>query len=302
MSELSGVEPVREADVRYGDTVAENRPAVPQRMKRVLIEQVGGKCANPGCPNRLLELHHIREWAVYRTHDEAHMIALCPSCHDSVDRGTLTITDDELYQWKGIERSKSAFTGSIFIEPAAAPSIRFGSITLKGPEGVTLFKFASQKLAFAVREDELLVLNLKLADATGNIVVDVVDNYIRQRDSGITIESRSGRWRVRGKIEDLFPKWAIACLMSRCSTYPVQRLDTEIDLLDIAVQAPGRLSVNGAWIDDRFGVLADRESGFITFLSRESGTTVGLKGAQDGETVMNFLGDIDQSVFDVTGG
>ena len=45
-------------------------------IKNQLIEEAAGKCANPGCPNRLVQFHHIREWAVCRTHDAAHMIAI----------------------------------------------------------------------------------------------------------------------------------------------------------------------------------------------------------------------------------
>jgi hypothetical protein len=67
--------------------VAGHRPAVPKPMKLQLVEQTSGKCANPGCANVLLELHHIREWRVYHVHDADHMIAICASCHDSVDRG-----------------------------------------------------------------------------------------------------------------------------------------------------------------------------------------------------------------------
>ncbi|MEU5887686.1 HNH endonuclease signature motif containing protein [Streptomyces sp. NPDC047461] len=276
-----------------GTRVAQNRPAVPVRIKRLLIEQVGGKCANPGCQNRALELHHIMEWAAYHTHDESHMIAVCPSCHDAVDRGSLTITDEELYAWKGIKREQASFVGSIFVEPAPTttiPALRFGSINFTGPEGVTLFDFAGQKVALAVRDGELLVLNLKLSDASGRLVADVVDNYVRQRDPSINVEARTGRWRIRGPKSTFLPAWAVDCMQK---ARPLYGETGEIDLLDIQVVGPGQLSVSGAWVDDRRGVIAHGDE--TTLLTRKYGAAIGLVGP--GATIF-FFGDLDQSVFD----
>jgi hypothetical protein len=84
----------------------------------------------PGCPNQLVEIHHIHEWHVYQTHDASHMIAICPSCHDAVDRGSLQISDDELYRWKGIDRKEALSTGHIFIEPGEAPRLLLGSLVV----------------------------------------------------------------------------------------------------------------------------------------------------------------------------
>jgi len=36
-------------------------------LKKLLIEEAGYKCANPGCSNRLIEIHHIKEWSIYHT-------------------------------------------------------------------------------------------------------------------------------------------------------------------------------------------------------------------------------------------
>ena len=110
-------------------------------MKRILLQQTGYKCANPGCFNRLLEIHHIKEWAIYQTHDEESMIAICPACHDAVTRGQLTISDDELYSWKGIERSATVLTGQIFVEPSSFPRLVLGDFNFVGPEGVTIIEF-----------------------------------------------------------------------------------------------------------------------------------------------------------------
>ena len=69
------------------------RKRVPNEIKKHLIKESGNKCANPGCSNFLTEFHHIKEWVIYKTHDQKHMIAICPACHDSVSRGNLRIDE-----------------------------------------------------------------------------------------------------------------------------------------------------------------------------------------------------------------
>ena len=83
----------READQRKGDAGPRatgrsmlvrlermtKRPKVPPAIKRALYAEAGYKCANPGCCTRLQELHHIRQWSVYQTHDGSEMIAICPT-------------------------------------------------------------------------------------------------------------------------------------------------------------------------------------------------------------------------------
>lgn len=172
--------------------MANYRPKVPKPIKLALLQQTGQKCANPGCSSGLLEIHHIKQWAVYQTHDQESMIAICPTCHEAVTRGSLRISDEELYHWKGIERSQSVLTGHLFIEPGPMPRLVLGDFEFIGPEGVTIVEFENAKLSLAVREQELAILNLKVVDASGNSLVDVVDNYVRRRDPDVVINSRPG--------------------------------------------------------------------------------------------------------------
>jgi hypothetical protein len=136
--------------------MASRRSAVPVHIKRVLLDQAGYKCANPGCPNSLTEFHHIHEWRVYQTHDAEHMIAICPACHDAVDRGDLQISDEELYGWKGIDRSLSVPIAHIFVEPGPTPRLRLGSITVQGESGVIVFDLSERhRLSLAVRDGDI---------------------------------------------------------------------------------------------------------------------------------------------------
>jgi hypothetical protein len=190
--------------------MATRRPDVPAPMKLTLIEQAGRKCANPGYPNRLVELHHIREWHVYQTHDAVHMIAICAACHDSVDRGQLQISDEALYRWKGIDRSSATNIGHIFVEPGEVPRLLLGSITARGDSGLIVFASSEQqRLSFVVRDGVIMPLNLKISTPDGVLALDVVDGYVRKREPSIEYRTRPGaieevvpssvelRWRPR---------------------------------------------------------------------------------------------------------
>jgi hypothetical protein len=64
--------------------MAEHRPAIKRGIRKRLLREAGGKCANPGCMNVRAQIHHIMEWYIYGTHDPNHMIAVCPTCHDEI--------------------------------------------------------------------------------------------------------------------------------------------------------------------------------------------------------------------------
>jgi hypothetical protein len=80
------------------------------------------------------------------------MIALCASCHDSVDRGVLQISDDDLYAWKGIPRNATT-TAHVYVDPGPAPKVLLGSIAVQGDSGLVVFDFAERhRLAFVVKD------------------------------------------------------------------------------------------------------------------------------------------------------
>src|SRR5471032_2843818 len=98
--------------------MAKQQRKITPALKRQLIEQAGGKCANPGCSNWRVHIHHIKHWAVYKVHNAGDMIAVCPSCHDSIHYGRLAIPDEVLYHWKGIARPAVPESAHIYVEPA----------------------------------------------------------------------------------------------------------------------------------------------------------------------------------------
>lgn len=75
--------------------MAKLRKAVPKNIKMDLIKKAGMKCANPGCSNYRVHIHHIKQWAIYQSNDEKDMIAICPVCHDVAHNGDLIIDDEK---------------------------------------------------------------------------------------------------------------------------------------------------------------------------------------------------------------
>lgn len=49
------------------------------------------RCAAPGCPNPVIEVHHVVFWADGGSTDDENLIGLCPRCHRAVHAGTLVI-------------------------------------------------------------------------------------------------------------------------------------------------------------------------------------------------------------------
>jgi hypothetical protein len=270
--------------------MAQNRPAIPRDIKRALLQQTGYKCANPGCSNRLLEIHHIDQWAIYQTHDQESMIAICPSCHDAVTRGSLTISDDELYLWKGIERTSSVLTGHLFIEPTQIPRLILGRIEFTGPEGITIIEFDRTKLSLAIRDQELGIVNLKTIDSRGEPLLDVIDNYVRQRNPGIEIMSRPGRYQVVAEdLTQVYPSWAIDCL----SRAPSPRNNpAHFGALDIEVLEPGAVRVKGALLDDNGGLVMDDDQTIL--LSRKQGVALAFKVDGPGRAMLYFMNPLNR--------
>lgn len=273
--------------------MASHRPAVPASMKRALVDQVGGKCANPGCSNRLIELHHIREWHVYQTHDADHMIAVCPACHDAITRGRLRITDPELYRWKQIDRAGAHPTGHIFVEPGNAPKLQLGSVTVQGDSGLVVFDLTGRhSLSFAVRDGDIMLINLKIAALDGTPQLDIVDGYIRRRNPALQFDSRPGAVDIpAGLYSPLMPSWVRDKLLAKDPMYGATR---RVPLLSLTVLDRGLVQVEGFWADDQHAVvITRRELSFVTRSMPKPTTLVG--GGRD--TILHYVGPVDTALF-----
>jgi hypothetical protein len=106
-----------------------------------LIKEAGMKCANPGCSNYRVHIHHIKQWAIYQSNDEKDMIAICPVCHDTAHNGGLIIDEETLYRWKEIIR-KPVNLDQLFVEAGTSSKLILGSLAVTGDDGVKIFEFS----------------------------------------------------------------------------------------------------------------------------------------------------------------
>jgi hypothetical protein len=119
-----------------------------------------------------------------------------------------------------------------------------------------------------------------------------VENYVRQRNSDIVIDSRPGRYRVTATDYDKFyPKWILEIL----SKDPSHANPEHFGILDIAVLAPGEVRIQGVLLGDT-GALAIDENR-ILLISRKLGVSIGMAVKEPGRATMVIMGPIDKSVF-----
>lgn len=244
--------------------MASPRPDVPRQMKRRLHREAGEKCANPGCSALRTQLHHIQEWHVYQTHDEQHMIAICPSCHDAVHHGALEITDETLYRWKQIRREPST-RGHVYIEPRKNPTVELGTNLLFGPpDGFFAFSL-SQRNRWEIRivESEILLISFSLSALSGQEVLRFRENHWKlELPDIVSLRQVPGHLRITTKsVPDFMPDWVRDAMQE---VEPGYATGEELVILDIEVLKPGFVRVEGLWVDEHTAVIATPNGLYFT--------------------------------------
>ena len=125
-----------------------------------------------------------------------------------------------------------------------------------------IFDFSDHHaLSFTVKDEELMLLNLKISDSEGTLLVDAVDNYVRQRHDSVTLQIQRGRFRVTGTIHSYWiPDWVRARLLAEDPAYGKD----DMPLLDLQVVQRGVVRVRGCWIaEDRAVVITSNRLSFV---------------------------------------
>lgn len=269
---------------------------IPKALKELLINESGGKCANPGCSNIRSELHHIRHWAVVKTHDAKHMIAVCPSCHDACHNGTLRIEEEDLYTWKKIEQKKDKGFGHIFVEPSAISKLLTGSISLSPGKNQKLIAFKlskNDKLEFSIDEDNFLKVSTQLSDPNGEVMIKVKDNILTfNKDPDIEFLQRQGRFQITvPAYKNYLPAYAISQVRQ---IEPLFATNNRVVALDLQVIKPGHVRVQGFWNDDNNSIVITHNNLHFCALGRPLALTI--RGAGE-DTVITFTGPVKSSLF-----
>lgn len=275
-----------------------NRPKVNKALKRRLVAEAGGKCANPGCPNALTELHHIAEWHVVQTHDAAAMIALCPACHEAVNRGELRVDDATAYAWKGIDRSEDGGQrGHLYVEPTEAEAARLllGSFLVRSATtGLLVFsEQPSRRLAFAVSDMDIMGLEASVTDVHGQRLARVSGGHYRAEGQSLgAVRQRPGYFHMTHPWgPSIVPEWALAQMREADADYAPEGLVT---LLAMEVLEPNLVRVEGVWLDEDGGMVIDRQG--IHFLDRGRPGAVSIVGAGT-DTTLLVAGPVDVALF-----
>lgn len=264
-------------------------------LRRLLVEKAGGKCANPGCSNWRVHIHHIMHWAVYKAHDADDMIAICPSCHDATHNGSLKISDDLLYQWKGVVRQTAPDSVHIYVEPARELKLLTGSICIATTnDQAAVFELSnSNQLKLRVLDGDLLQVNIRLNDANGIEILRVVENHVRvSRSNNAKFEYRAGRVRVTVPATVNFaPTWLIEQVRYQNPSFAS---DGRIVALDLEVIKPGLIRVQGCWPDGDVGVVITEQA--LSFCTRGKPEPVSMVGEGEGSVLM-YAGPITSALF-----
>ena len=275
--------------------MAQVQRKIKPELKHQLIVEAGGKCANPGCSNWRVHIHHIKHWAVYKAHEASHMIAICPTCHDAAHHGRLKITDEALYLWKGIARPSTPATAHIYVEPATELKLLTGSLCIATKnDQATVFELSNTNhLKLRVLDQDTLQVSVRLQDQKGKEILRVVENHVRvTRDERIVFDYRAGRARITVPTTDDFaPAWLINQVRVQDPSFAA---DGKIVALDIEVLKPGLVRVRGCWPDGNVGVvITDQSLSFCRLGLREP---ISLVSTGEG-TVLMYAGPITSAMF-----
>lgn len=270
------------------------RTNVPTKLKQQLVNDAGGKCANPGCTSVRTHIHHIHEWAAYRTHDGKHMLAVCPTCHDAIHSGALPISDQTVRRWKKIKRSG---TGSdhVYIDPGSSSKVLLGSIASMGSGGVTVFDLGpANQLSFRVEGNDIMLLNLSIARSDGEGLLRIIDGHVRHAVTDpVEYERVPGHVRVTSPMsEDFVAGWILEAIRTHESELISE--DDRLTLLDVEVLEPGLVRVQGVWGAPEHAIVITPTE--IAFLDPNLTSPLSLRGA-GAESVFYHAGPITTSLF-----
>jgi hypothetical protein len=228
--------------------MAQYRPEIGKKIKNKLRGEVGNKCANPGCANLRTHIHHIREWAVYETHDEDFMIAVCPACHDAIHHGALAISDETLLDWKGQRRADRQRTGHIYIEPSSQRRLLLGSIAVTADSRAAVFSLSpDSNVGLSIEDDEIVLLDLRLCSARGVEIMRVArsGHYKAAHHPDVSFDQRPGAFRVTVPCSPEFiPNWLIWAIHAENEVF----IREPVTMIAVEVVEPGIARVEGIWV------------------------------------------------------
>lgn len=276
--------------------MAKKRTNIPSTIKEQLRIEAGNKCANPGCNILRTHIHHIKHWAVYSTHDEKHMIAVCPNCHDAIHYGKIPLTDETIYKWKEIDYSTNFIRDHLYISPNSTSKVLLGSIAIQTPQEAIIFRLSpNNQLNFQIVGQDILMLNLNISTISGKEIIKVEKNYItHQIDLAVEYRQIVGQVQILvPNNSEYIPNWAVETVRRY---EPKFGFDEKLSIIHIEVVKKGLVRVQGAWIQHNKAIIATLSG--LYFISKEEALPhkcLALVG--EGENSGLYTKIIDKSLF-----
>jgi tetratricopeptide (TPR) repeat protein len=220
---------------------------IPFEIKRTLRQEAGFGCSRCGMP--ILEYHHIIKWSKIRKHDPQHMMALCPTCHYTIESYTL----QQQYTFKNNPfnlKNEVNKKGSLVISQGIC-AINTGDMILIG-DGPLIKANDISFLEVYVNESNMLEISLNL--------------FNEKRESILTIVK--SEW-IKGEI-DLWDIEFISASKVLIIKEKEGLTNLGIDARNFPVSLEGSLWINGNLIKfDKKGI----HLGDFTFLKSEKSQT-----------------------------
>ncbi len=268
------------------------RTKVGKKVLEQLRQEAGGKCANPGCSTHRTHIHHIREWHVYRTHDAKHMIAVCPTCHDDIHHGAITLLDETIYRWKEMVRLGDEIRGQLYIEPGGFTKLLAGTIAIAAPLNIAVFHLSDNNyLRFDIKEDNLLFLNLRMYSYKRKEVLRITYNHLRL-DINPLVEYKEVRGYIQITVpatQDYVPDWVIDKMLL---VNPLFVVNGKAIVLSLEVVRPGVVRIQGVWADPEKAVVITKDA--LSFLRPSLNQPLSFVGDGEGSILSSDVQPINE--------
>jgi hypothetical protein len=228
------------------------------------------------------------------------MIAVCPTCHDAIHHGAIRISDDTLYRWKTITRTDEANQGHLYVEPGRQAKLLLGSVSVTGDAGLIVFELSrGNHLSFALRDQDIVLLSLAVADRHGRELARLVENYVKPTPgTDVAYTQIPGRHTITAPMSRRYmPMWALTRVQANEPSY---RPDERVTLLNLEVMEPGIVRVAGVWLEPRHGVVITDAAMHFVRVDPLVPRSLAIAGAGVDST-LHYTGPITNALFEFGG-
>ena len=144
----------------------------PEYIKRQLRREEAFGCCKCGRP--VFQYHHIIPWRKIQKHDPAHMMILCPNCHDEATKGSMSLKEQRQYKAHPYNVKNGFSKGQLKINDEYC-TVVIGTNTFDCIG--TLIEVDEEELVGAkLDENGVLEFSLKLYDELDNLVFEIKNN------------------------------------------------------------------------------------------------------------------------------